>query len=87
MNKIYDLMDESIKQLNDVREKLFNHDEENTAINIIIDDSDDGTPTQVFVEIENDDGESIRIGEELTTDEGYRKIRISTSDIINHFNI
>ena len=87
MKKIYDLMDESIKQLNDVREKLFNHDEENMAINIILADSDDGGPSQVFVEIENDAGESIRIGEELTTDEGYRKIRISTSDIINHMKI
>jgi len=84
---IFDEMDEIKSQFEGVINKLHNHSEENMAINIIIDDADDGTPTQVFIEIENDAGESIRIGEELKTDEGYRKIRISTSDIINHQKI
>lgn len=67
--------------------ELHNHTEEDMSINIIIANATDGTPDNVFVEIENDAGESILIGEELTTDEGYRKIRISTSDIINHQKI
>lgn len=87
MKNIFDLMDENIKQLEEIQKSLHDHKEENMAINIIIDDADDGTPTQVFVEIENDSGESISIGEELQTDDGYRKIRISTSDIINHQKI
>lgn len=68
-------------------ESNFNHGEEDMAINIIVADDDNVSPSQIFVEIENDAGESIRIGAELTTDEGYRKIRISTSDIINHEKI
>ena len=86
MKAIYDLMNKSIAQLNEARRKMINHDEENMAINIIIDDNDT-VQSQIFVEIENDAGESIRIGAELTTEEGYRKIRISTSDIINHGKI
>ena len=58
---------------------------EDCSINIIIDDSDPQNP--VFVEIENDSGESMGIGEELRTDEGYRKLRISVSDIINNEKI
>jgi hypothetical protein len=79
---IFDEMDEIKTKFENVISKLHNHTEEDTAINIIIDDSD---PTnQIFVEIENDRGESIGIGEELTTGDGYRKIRISTSNMINH---
>ena len=52
------------------------------AINIIIDDADTQNP--IFVEIETDDGQSISVGESLTTTEGLRKIRISVSDIIQH---
>ena len=87
MNNIYKLMDDSIKQLNEVKDRLLNHDEEDMAINIILADDEGVEPLQVFVEIENDAGQSIRIGAELTTEEGYRKIRISTSDIINHMKI
>lgn len=87
MKSIFDLMDENMKQLEQIQKNLHNHKEENMAINIILADSDDGSPSRVFVEIENDNGESIRIGEELTTEEGYRKLRISTSDIINHLKI
>ena len=59
--------------VNAVREHDKSRDD--AAINIIIDDSD--VQNQVFVEIENDKGQSIRIGEELTTDEGYRRLRIN----------
>ena len=52
------------------------------AINLIIDDAD--ATNQFFVEIENDKGESIGIGERLETTEGYTKIRITVSDIINN---
>ena len=55
------------------------------AINIIIDDSDPKNP--IFVEVENDKGQSIAIGEELLTDEGYRKIRIDILSIINNEQI
>ena len=58
---------------------------EDCAINIIIDDSDPTNP--IFVEIENDSGESMRIGEELRTDEDYRKVRILISDIISNVKI
>jgi len=85
MEKIYDLMSKSIEQLNEVKKKLHNHTEEDMAINIIIDNQDD--MGMIFVEIENDGGESLKIGTELITDEGFRKIRISTSDIIKHLQI
>jgi len=55
------------------------------AVNIIIDDRD--AQNQIFIEIENDNGESLRIGSDSLTSEGFRKIRISTSDIINHEKI
>ena len=55
------------------------------AINIIIDNTDTQGP--IFVEIENDEGQSINIGEELITEEGYRKLRITTADIICHDKI
>lgn len=79
---IFDEMDEIKSKFDSVISKLHNHSEENMGINIIIDDADPQSP--VFVEIENDNGVSIRIGEQLTTDEGYRRIRINTGDIINH---
>ena len=85
MVKIVEIMDSAIERLNKIRGDLHNHSEENMAINIIIDASE--PYNQVFVEIENDAGESIRIGEELTTEEGYRKIRINTADIIEHESI
>lgn len=55
------------------------------AINLIIDDSDH--QNGIFVEVENDKGQSIRIGEESRTEEGYRKIRINTLSIINNERI
>jgi hypothetical protein len=82
MDKIVEIMDSAINRLNDIRDKLHNHSEENMAINIILDCSDSQNP--IFVEIENDDGKSICIGEELVTSEGFRKLRINTSDIISH---
>ncbi len=85
MEKIIDIMGSAINELNKVKDSLHNHSEENMAINIIIDDSD--SPNSVFVEIENDQGQSIRIGEELRTEEGYRKIRISTADVIGNDKI
>ena len=79
---IFDDMDKIKTQFEDVIEKLLNHAEEDMAINIIVDDSDPQYP--VFVEIENDKGESIGIGVDTTTENGYRKIRISTADIVQH---
>ena len=82
---IFDEMNAIKSQFEDVISKLHNHEEEEMSINIIIDSEDAQNP--VFVEIENDAGESIRIGEEMTTDEGFRKIRISTADIIRNEKI
>lgn len=52
------------------------------AINIFLNDENPQSP--IFVEIENDEGDSLRIGKD-TIDEktGLRKIRITTADIIN----
>jgi len=85
MNKIVEIMDSAIERLNKVREKLHNHEVNLMAINIIIDNADSQNP--IFVEIENDQGESINIGEELETQEGLRKIRITTGDIITNSKI
>ena len=52
------------------------------AVNIIIDWTDPTSP--VFVEIETDDGESIRIGKTLPGVDGLSKLRITVGDIINH---
>ena len=52
------------------------------AINIIIDNTDSQNP--VFVEIETEEGKSIRIGTESTDENGYRKLRISAEDLIAH---
>jgi hypothetical protein len=50
------------------------------AINIIIDEKRRHPPETIFVEIENDDGESIRIGERIS-DGRLTKIRITQKDI------
>jgi hypothetical protein len=82
---IFDDMKAIKENFEAVIDKLHNHKEENMAINIIIDDSDPQSP--IFVEFENDKGQSISIGEELRTDEGYRKIRINTYSIISNNKI
>jgi hypothetical protein len=82
---IFDDMKAIKENFEAVIDKLHNHEEENMAINIIIDDSDPQSP--IFVEVENDKGQSISIGEELRTDEGYRKIRINTYSIISNEKI
>jgi len=56
---------------------------EDVAINIIVSDVPDESG-MYFVEIENDKGESITIGEWTQTDYGFNKIRITTYDIINN---
>ena len=48
------------------------------AINIILD-----RDTGQFVEIENDSGQSIRIGEH-TQDDKYTKIRVTMDDIMDN---
>jgi hypothetical protein len=82
---IFDDMKAIKENFEAVIDKLHNHKEENMAINIIIDDSDPQSP--IFVEVENDKGQSISIGEELRTDKGYRKIRINTYSIISNNKI
>jgi hypothetical protein len=82
---IFDDMKAIKENFEAVIDKLHNHKEENMAINIIIDDSDPQSP--IFVEVENDKGQSISIGEELRTDEGYRKIIINTYSIISNNKI
>ena len=52
------------------------------GINIILHDADGQSP--VFVEIENDSGESINIGTQEIGTDGYRTIHISVDDIITH---
>ena len=53
---------------------------EDMAINIIIDDGDCQNP--IFVEIETDDGRSIRIGTRTTRDDGLTSIRITAPEVI-----
>ncbi len=55
------------------------------AINIILKYEED-TPDVAFVEIENDKGESIDIGESSSYEE-FTKLRILASDIFNHNSI
>jgi hypothetical protein len=55
---------------------------EDMAINIIIDNRDPDYP--FFVGIENDKGEWIIIGEELQIDGRFQKIRISALSIITN---
>ena len=52
------------------------------AINIILDESDPTNP--IFVDIENDKGESINIGERGQQSDGFTKLRITALDLINH---
>lgn len=52
------------------------------AINIIIDEKRPMLPGADFIEIENDAGKSIRIGER-SPDGNYTKIRITAEDIEN----
>jgi biotin synthase-related radical SAM superfamily protein len=82
---IFDEMIAIKESFNAVIDKLHNHEEADMSINIIIDDTDAQNP--IFVEIENDKGQSISIGEELRTEEGYRKLRISTYSIISNDKI
>ena len=53
------------------------------AINIVIEEYED-KPDVAFVEIENDKGESIRIGERVQRSDGLVAIRIMAEDIVNH---
>ena len=53
------------------------------CINIILDESKD-SPDVAFVEIENDKGESISIGERVVRDDGLVAIMIRAEDIISH---
>jgi biotin synthase-related radical SAM superfamily protein len=82
---IFDEMNQIKSNFEAVIEKLHDHSEEKMAVNIIIDDADPQSP--IFVEIENDNGESISIGEDARTNEGYRKIRITTHSIISNEKI
>jgi len=50
------------------------------AMNIVIDNSDPQSP--IFIEIENDEGLSINIGNQSTRKDGLRNIRITSSDLI-----
>jgi len=50
------------------------------AINIILDESDPQSP--VFVEIENDKGQSIRIGTRIPSNDGLTRLRITVPEII-----
>ena len=52
------------------------------AINIILHEQK-SSPDSYFVEIENDKGASIRIGERIEKDDGLVAIRIRAEDIIN----
>ncbi|WP_373031648.1 hypothetical protein [Sulfurovum sp.] len=53
------------------------------AINIILEESN-SCPDVYFVEIENDKGESIRIGERTKRDDAFVSLRIRAEDIINN---
>ncbi len=50
------------------------------AINIILDDADPINP--VFVEIETDEGRSIRVGTRIVRDDGLTRLRITAPEII-----
>ena len=52
------------------------------ALNIILNGSD--PQNLVFVDIENDNRESIFIGDRTFTSDGFTRIRIDVSQIINH---
>ena len=57
---------------------------DNLSINIILDETDVQNP--IFVEIENEYGESINIGKR-ESDGNLTKLRISVGDILNNKNI
>jgi len=84
-NKVKHILDNMDVAIEQGKENARLNSVENMAINIIIDDSNPQNP--VFIEIETDEGKSICIGEELKDENGYRKLRITTSDIINHIDI
>lgn len=52
------------------------------AINIILDESDPTNP--LLVDIQNDKGEEINIGEREVQNDGLTKLRIRILDIINN---
>ena len=56
------------------------------AINIILEESN-SSPDVYFVEIENDKGESISIGERTKRDDAFVSLRIRAEDIVNHLAI
>ena len=49
------------------------------AINIVLDEKDPQSP--IFVEIEDDTGKSIRVGERFDRDDGLTNIRITVEDL------
>lgn len=50
----------------------------NKAINIIL--STTNTQSPVFIEIEDDEGNSVRVGEQINHENDIRKIRITPND-------
>lgn len=64
------------------KEKKLCYVTDDLAINIILSRIKD-SPNQHFVEIENDIGESIRIGDIIKSDDGFTRIRITRNDILN----
>jgi len=84
MERLIKTLDKAIADINESKESLLSNSLENKSINIIIDTSEQ---PGLFIEIENNNGFSIDIGKNSTTKEGYRKLRITASDIINHNKI
>ena len=77
MEKLFELIDKNVEILNNL--KIRDKPDDEIAINIIIDDSDPQSP--IFVEIEDDEGKSIQIGERSINSEGLTTIKISVFDI------
>lgn len=77
MKPIENLMDEFINKLDAVKTKPL---EGGAAINIILDCSDSQSP--IFVEIENDNGESVSIGEYIARSGGLWSIRITSRNMV-----
>lgn len=50
------------------------------AINIVVRESED-SPDSFFIEVENDEGESIKVGEWIKKDDEFMYLRIKQSDI------
>jgi len=83
---------DQLKEVEGLRKKLASANKEierlkhfDSAINIILDNTN--PPYPIFVEIENDKGESITIGEWSKVDGIYNKIRITLPDIIDNILI